>query len=275
MVGGQSVIQAEVFSPNGNCDINLTPIRDTLFTPTLAYIDDKIIACSASRYDQQYCWQYSVSKNNWTAITSFPYSFSYPRGVVHNDKIYIIDDINPAVFDPRNNSWSTWPKPLQFSSTSCLVSFKDSILVIGGYVNPQLVQSFNSTLNTWSILKEGAPFALHDSSCILLPTNKVLVVAVMENNYVSAVYDIGANFWDRLQDTKNNRYGATFVNLNDRIFLIGGKYQKAVGYLVEEFHYIYNTWTEVDASPINPQTFSSALALPAHIFAHLPSGCEE
>ncbi len=275
MTGGLREFQTEVYSPDGNCNFDLTPVPESLYLPTLAYIDDKIIACSGSTYGTQGCWQFSVTQNSWTSITSFPYKFTYPSGVVHHDKIYIIDDLNPAVYDPRNDSWSTWPKPLQHTgSSTCLISWKDSILAIGGYANPQLVQSFNFTLNTWSVLDEGTPFDLYAPSCILLPTNKVLFVGSKDDYYATAVYDIATNCWKKLKDSKNNHFGATFVNLNGRIFLIGGGHTRTVSYLVEEFHYNNNTWSTVDARPINTQVFSKGLALPADMFAQIPGGCE-
>ncbi len=72
----------------------------------------------------------------------------------------------------------------------------------------------------------------------------------------------------------HNRFGSTFVTLSGRYFLIGGGYPDTLVDVVEEFHYESNTWTEVEASPITQQMGSSALAVPAEIFSHLPGGCE-
>ncbi len=33
------------------------------------------------------------------------------KGVVYNEKLYILDDENPEVFNPKTNTWSIWPKP--------------------------------------------------------------------------------------------------------------------------------------------------------------------
>jgi len=280
LVGGYlDLNQAEVYSPDGNCQFVLSPVpisRKDFFMPTLANIDDIIIACPSFTPDTQYCWQYSATENNWTAITSLQYYHYEDSGVVHNGKIFIIDDSNPEVYDLRNNSWSTWTKPAQVTGKGpCLISWKDSILAIGGQENTLGVQSFNSTLNAWSVLDEGSsPFQLYVPSCTLLPTEKVLVVGSLTNKYSVALYDINTNSWEHLQDTKYNRLGAAFFNLNGRIFLIGGGHPSTIIDVVEEFHYESNTWTEVEASPINQQMFSSALALPAEIFAHLPGGCE-
>ena len=277
MVVGGFTNKVELYSPNGKCQFDISPIptRKRLFAPTLAYINDKIIACPRSTSDTQNCWHYSATKNNWTAITSLQNYHSEDPGVVHNDKIFIIDDSNPEVYDPRNNSWSTWPKPTQLTGYNpCLISWKDSILAFGGKENQQGVQSFNSTLNTWSVLDEGSsPFSLYMSSCIMLPTNKVLVVSSFSSIYAVALFDIDTNSWEVLQDSKYSRFGAVLVHLNERIFIIGRGYPDTSTDVVEEFHYDTNSWIEVEPSPINQQIFSSALSLPAEMFADLPGGC--
>jgi len=119
-----------------------------------------------------------------------------PSGVVHNDKIYIINDANPQVYDPKFNAWSKCPTPgVNFinilhvcflyesalhsifgakilfekgmhkmlmkltpakptSELSCMISWKDSILLFSVF----RVLSFNTTLNTWSVLNAGVNF---------------------------------------------------------------------------------------------------------------------
>jgi len=80
------------------------------------------------------------------------YHLSSP-GVVHNNKLYIIDDENPEVYDFNNDSWSSWPTPsIKPGGYSALISWKDSIIAFGGYNNKQGVQKFNATTNDWSIL---------------------------------------------------------------------------------------------------------------------------
>ena len=279
MVGGNDKLnQAEVYSPNGKCQfvLNPVPIPEEFFVPTLAFIDDKIIACPMISSPDEPCWQYNVTENTWSVITSPKYRHVSP-GVVYNDKIYIIDDSNPEVYDPRNNSWSTWPIPLQPTGAgSCLIVWKDSIIAFGGIANLRKVQFFNLTLNAWSVLDaEFAPFELNSASCTLLATNQVLLLGSYIPGFQGAVlYDIENKSWEQLPDVKYNREGATFVNLNGRVFLIGGGFPSTIIDAVEEFHYESNTWTEVEPSPINQQMFSTALAVPADMFAHLPGGCE-
>jgi len=186
-------------------------------------------------------------------------------GVVHNDKIFIIDDVNPEVFDPKNNHWSQWPKPIKKADYSCMISWKDSILVFGGISNEHGVQSFNTTLNSWSVLNAGIPpFQLVQTTCFSLPKNQVLLVGSRNDGKSSALFDIHTNSWENLEDSEFNRHGSTVVNLNGRIFVINAK-----NYVVEEYHYETKTWTEVEERITKKPYFSSALALPGVNFTNV------
>ncbi len=250
MVGGNDKLnQAEVYSPEGKCqfDISPVPVQEEFFTPILANIDENILACPSFSGNTPDCWQYNMKENTWSVITSPKYSHNRP-GVVYNDKIFIIDDSTPEVYDPRNNSWSSWPMPLQPTGPgSCLIVWRDSIIAFGGISNSQIVQLFNLTLSAWSVFDEKlSPFNLEYASCTLLPTNQVLLLGSNIPGFQGAVlYDIVNNLWEQLADVKYNRIGATFVNLNDRIFLIGEGYGGTIIEIVEEFRYESNIWTEV------------------------------
>jgi hypothetical protein len=279
LVGGYyNYNQAEVYSPEGKCQFVISPVPTSgqqFSIPTLANIDNKIIACPSHSYDTPNCWTYNVTENTWTDITAPKYTHIHHPGVVHNNKIYIIDDSNPEVYDPQNNSWSTWPTPIKpTGSAPCIIVWRDSIIAFGGSSNPQIVQLFNLTVNAWSALDtELAPFKLLWPTCTLLPTNRVLLLGSYISGFQGAVlYDIVNKSWEQLADVKYNRQGSTFVNLNKRYFLIGGGWP--IIDVVEEYHYETNTWTEVEAGPINQQKYGSAIALPAGMFANLPGGCE-
>ncbi len=83
-------------------------------------------------------------------------------GVVHNGKMYVYETSNSEVYDPKTNSWSKWIEPKEpIKQAPCFISWKDSILLIGGGENDIGVQSFNSTLNSWSLLgAKPSPFTL-------------------------------------------------------------------------------------------------------------------
>ncbi len=265
----------KLLSPDGKCQFKLSFVPTHLedfFSPTLAYIDEEIIACPSQSFNSKYCWQYNVIDNNWIAITTVPSNrYGYP-GIAHNDKIFLLDHFDPDVYDPKNNAWSKWPKPSkEINYYLCMISWKDSILVFSGLSSEHSVQIFNTTSYSWSVLKSGVPpFKLSALTCILLPKNQVLLVGPRYDVNSSALFDIQTNSWEKLKDSKYDRYGSTLVNLSGRIFLIGGMNEA----ITEEFHLDTKTWTEVDSRKIYLPYLSSALALPAEMFPHLLGGCE-
>jgi len=258
----------ELFSPDGKCQFELSPNPAMSLMPTLAFIDEKIIACPFVIGNTADCWQYNVTDDSWIAITSLPLSYTDTPGVAHNDKIYIIPLEDHKVYDPKNNSWTKLPAPLEdIRHYPCMISLKDSILVFFKYS----VHSFNTTSNSWSVLNEGtSPFRLLYSKCILLPKNQVLVLSGSDLSI--AIFDIQTNSWEKLEDSNCSRYfRPSIVNLNGRFFMFGCQDDHRG---VVEFHYETKTWTEVEAKTKNQNEFSSALALPAEMFSHLPGGCE-
>ncbi len=172
MVGNQYRNTVELFSPNGKCQFNFSSIPNlTRFgKPTLANFDDKILACPLRPSDTQNCWQYNIAENNWIPIMEFNKTENdndiddqrLRWGVVHNGKLYVYETSNSEVYDPKTNSWSKWIEPKEpIGPGPCLISWKDSILLIGGGENEIGVQSFNSTLNSWTLLgAKPSPFTL-------------------------------------------------------------------------------------------------------------------
>jgi len=127
-----------------------------------------------------------------------------------------------------------------------MVSWKDSILTFGG-IHHYIVQKFNTTLNSWSVLNDGTPqFQLVFAKCILLSNNQVLLVGPLYDKKSSALFDIQTNSWENLADSMHNRFFSSLVNLNGRVFMFGVKEN-----VVEEFHYENKTWTEIEARTIN------------------------
>jgi hypothetical protein len=151
-----------------------------------------------------------------------------------------------------------------------MISWKDSILAFGGSYDYNIVQKFNTTLNSWSVLNAGtAPIELKRAKCILLPNNQVLRVGPLYDKKSSALFDIQTHTWEKLADSMHDLYFSSLVNLNGNVFMFGVKEN-----VVEEFHHENKTWTEIEARTINWHKYTSALALPAEIFAHLPGGCK-
>ncbi len=46
------------------------------------------------------CWQYDVTSNSWSSYTTSKYTHNYQTAVTYNNKLYIVDDAFPEIFDP-------------------------------------------------------------------------------------------------------------------------------------------------------------------------------
>ena len=275
VVGGQSTRSVELYSPSGKCQHRIADIPivgNQLYTPSLAFINDQIIACPSYTNDTNICFQYNIQSNTWSSLTSLSYYHLETSGVVHNKKLYIIDDTNPEVYDFNNNSWSSWPTPaIKTGGSPSIISWKDSIISFGGYKNKQGVQMFNSTTNDWSILDiDFAPFEMYASGVVTLPNNEVLVTGPYDETKKAALYNFEKNTCKLINDTTYRHYSAPIVNLSGRFFLLSDSFAK----VVEEFHPQNNTWSSVEPQLITGRYYYSALAVPAENFTHLQGGCE-
>ena len=91
---------------------------------------------------------------------------------VYDNKVYIPDPTNPEFYDPKNNTWNTWPAPgYALFGEACLVAFRDSFLLIDYF----LIHKFNLTTNLWTAISFPGYDLLLSTGCILLPTEEVLL----------------------------------------------------------------------------------------------------
>ncbi len=279
VVGGVTN-KVELYSPDKGCQFALAqvPIYKQFLKPSLAFINNQILACPSDTNDTSFCWRYDIAKDQWTNITSPKYSHYESPGIALSNKLYIIDDESPEVYDFSNDLWSGWPKPtIKTGRSPCLITWKDTIIAIGGENNTKRVQSFNTTSEVWTVLDGKAPLDFYRHACILLPNNKVLVVGTWSlSNNPSALYNIEDNLWERVSDTQLIRGGSTLFNLNGRHFVIGGGKESSTSYtnLVEEYNLVTKTW-DISASPkpLSSRCFSSGLSLPASLFSNTQRQC--
>ena len=152
MVGGSiNGLKVEVYSPDGMCQHNLAPLPVSLNEPVPAYIDNKIFVCGGS--GNRNCYHYCSNNDTWSVYAIANTSHGQHRGEVFNNKIFLADDLNPEVFDPILNSWSSWPTPLNKTGYgSSLVEWKDTFILFGGSSNKRGIQVFNHSSNTWQVL---------------------------------------------------------------------------------------------------------------------------
>ena len=143
--------------------------------------------------------------------------------------------------------------------------------MIGGYITPKSVQSYNTNSQEWTIISSSVPMNVENSACIVLPNEDVLVVGSenFEDFNSAAIYNVANNVWTKLDRTTYLREGTDLVRLGNRIFVLGGLSDN-----IEEFHQEDNSWTLVSQKLIIPRSQHNSMSLPAETFSDISGGCQ-
>ena len=143
--------------------------------------------------------------------------------------------------------------------------------MIGGYITPKSVQSYNTNSQQWTIISSSVPMNVENSACIVLPNENVLVVGSenFEDFNSAAIYNVANNVWTKLDRTTYLREGTDLVRLGNRIFVLGGLSDN-----IEEFHQEDNSWTLVNQKLIIPRIQHNSMSLPAEMFLDISGGCQ-
>jgi hypothetical protein len=271
LVVGGSGTSVELYSPSGNCNHQLADFPVSSENPVLVYVDEMIIACAVG----QSCWEYNTKEDKWSVIAKALFTHNGQPGVVYQEKVYVIDEASPQVFDPSSKTWSSWPSlPNKFGNYPCIVNWKDCIILFGGSSNTRSFQIFNITAQTWTVLDTSQlPMEIHWSSSLTLNNGNVFIVGSEQSgsHYSAAFYKPTDNSWVQLEDSVTSHQGTRLVQLGTRLFAIGGRAND----LVEEYNLETNLWTPFDVELlVKRDGHHSVLALPANLFSHLPGGCQ-
>jgi hypothetical protein len=278
LAGGANRSTVELYSPTGNCNYLLAPLptTGTNFEIILAYINQIIFVCGGP--NNRNCWKYSVTSNSWSFYTSSMYTHDYQTAVTYNNKLYIVDDQVPEMFDPATNAWLSWPAPPNLSGPGpCMVVWKDTFLLFGGYASRRYVQSYNVTTKAWKKLLNPFDYLVPNeivfSGCLVLPNqDKVLIIGSEDPPYRFAVsiYNIGTNTFQKLPETQVWLAGAKLLRFGDRVFAVDGH----EGAIVDEFILSTNTWSHVSLNlTVWHNGHPGAITLPASVFASIRGGC--
>ena len=221
------------------------------------------------------CFIYNIGFDNWSVYSSATYVHYDQPGEVYENKIYIVDDSRPEVFDPAEEIWSSWPAaPNKSGLGPCLLTVNATFYLFGGATNTRGVQSFNHSSQNWTVLDSRfVPMDIYLSGCLALPNEEVLIVGSESASYkFSALYNARSNTWTPVADTLTvSKNGISLVALGSRIFAIGGSNTVNV---TEEFHYDNNTWSPIETKLLTLHGgHHGVIALPAKMFEHLPGGC--
>lgn len=200
---------------------------------------------------------YDTINDNWTAIAPIPVGRTYTQPNVVDGKIYVIGGFVSAGFwggailssnwayTPENDSWSIMaPIPTAVANyASSVVDGK--IYIIGGlyyqqYKEPgrfsNLVQIYDTQTNLWS---RGAPMPINMSGMGATATNGFMAPKAIyviggqtldENVYpmifhtlnTTLIYDPKTDAWSTGTPVPTARYGLSLVNVNDKLFALGG-----------------------------------------------------
>ena len=187
-------------------------------------------------------------------------------------KIYLAHDTYPEIFDPMTSEWSSWPTSnVVHGYYGCLLSWRDSLIFLGGYNARKVVEIFDVSSQTWKILDSSAPIDIYKSACVVLPNDEILVAGSSGDGRRSFIYNVTANKWRRGGDSIFSKKGSSLVVLGSRVFAVGGGYYPEV---VEEFDLSSETWIVVDTPILFPRRFHSMISVPAELFSHLAGGCQ-
>ena len=220
------------------------------------------------------CWSYDWNSDTWSNFsTGNNYHYGFP-GASLDGKIYIAgNDFGTAeeVFDPATNVWSSWPKPSTYHGIySCLLAWKDSLVLLGGQWASKTVEMFNTSSHTWLSLSSNAPIDIYATGCAVLPNEEIIVVASYDNLKSAFIYNVLEDKWRQVEDSLYDRSWSALVVLGSRVFAVGGFGDPQV---VEEFIYSTESWKSVDARTLVERMEHSMISVPAELFAHLPGGC--
>lgn len=264
-------INAELYSPEGQCNYQLTRTPFDANNPVLAFENDRIIGCTALKS----CWYYDSQFDSWYYLADAPFKDEFQTGVSLNNNLYVLDSSEAHVLDLESDNWSTWSMPPnQFGRAHSSIGWEDSIVVFGGQSNYRGVQIFNVTSQTWSVKNStNVPFDIVWTSVLLAKKDEILLVGSDQGGfyYAAAKYYPRTDTWQELEDSQLSHRGTRLVKLGTRVFTIDGFEVDTV----EEFHLDDNSWSIIETKLLNNYLgFHTVMALPASLFAHLPGGCK-
>ena len=146
-----------LYSPGGQCSYPLASLPQPLYSSVLVLLDGKITLCGGVTCNK--CWRYNVRYNEWTELTTSTFFHLRQPAQVYKDQLYYLNINNQSeIYDPTTNVWRHWtPPPVSHGDHTCMVTWRDSFIVLGGYGHPRGVQLYNITTNTWKSLNTMPP----------------------------------------------------------------------------------------------------------------------
>jgi hypothetical protein len=71
---------------------------------------------------------------------------------------------NPEIFDPAINEWANWKIPnVRHGVYSCLLSWRNDLILLGGSSARQTIEKFDTIVQTWTTINTSSPFEIYAS----------------------------------------------------------------------------------------------------------------
>ena len=243
-----------------------------MHSSALVLLNGKIILCGGASADTNKCWKYNIRYNEWTELTTSTFYHQTQPAQVYNEKLYYLNVNNQSeIYDPITNIWHHWaPPPVSHGDHSCMVTWRDTFIVLGGFGHPRGVDLYNITSNTWKSLNTMPPIPRAGHACSPMPNNpdKFMIVGGKSDKHHVAIYDARTDYWSTAAKTNTARFYARLVLLGKRIFVIGGG-NDAENYdtdTVEEYLLDKDVWETKNIRISNRRSVFASLAVPASFF---------
>ena len=217
--------------------------------------------------DTKNCWKYNINANTWTQISTSTYVHHRQPGASYNNKLYFFNvNGQSEIFDPIRNTWTPWKSPpIEHGHHPCIITWRDSFIVIGGSSYGRGVQMYNHTTDTWKTLGAISVGDKSGQSCAQIPNSngKYLIAG----HFDAAIYDASNDSWRKIANTKYSRWLSSMVVLGKRMFVMGGETDTMHQHeAVEEYLVDKDVWEVKDVKVPVSTTLSAALSLPASWF---------
>lgn len=264
-LGSFSTDSVYLYSPEGQCNIKLAPMPVGAHNSALNILNGMITLCGGIYPNNQKCWKYNSSGNNWTEISTSKYvHFRQPAIKYYNKLYYLNVQGQSEIFDGDSNNWTSWiSPPKDHGAHPCLITWRDAIIAIGG-ADSRLVQMFNITTNTWKALSDNPLGNGYGLTCIQIPqsSNKYLIAG---GGLITSIYDASSDTWRRVADAHFSKYAATAVLMGKRIFSFGGESGQQYD-VVEEFIVDKEVWELKSFKLPNATAMCAAVSVPSSWF---------
>ncbi|MDF0717410.1 PKD domain-containing protein [Muricauda sp. 334s03] len=255
---------------------------------------------------------YDYTSDTWTSLVdSAPFEFNHFQATEYNGLIWIIGAFNtnnfpnevPAdyiwMFDPESQEWIQGPEipESRRRGSTGLVVYNDKFYIVGGNTighNGGYVQWFDEydpATGIWTPLAD-APIARDHFAAVVI-ADKLYVAAGRQSGGETTwkptipqvdVYDFTAGTWSTLpagQNIPTTRGGASAVNFNNKLVVIGGEVQDEEVYgvltddalkVTEEYDPVTSSWKRLPDMNYERHGTQAIVSGPGvHILAGAPS----